>query len=273
MSSQDEPQAIQKRQFTKMVSGMDEFLQLENQLNSAPVSNKADIEAQAKFTKLASPSKISKETVDNPKRQLFAKHHYPVTPLLFGKGSPETLNQIRTDLMGINTKTVNSSKPTANRQTEAKISKRLDSSQKESAVNRPSSSQRKDIHRTPKIGKNKKLEQISAISSSKKDSTMPNSSILSLNTDISGFRAVSTNKSIAKLTSNDQKNSKRHTNNIAASDQKATRNDSRNKLNLSVGLKREIDLDQASKNKLIANMRSYYQNQITQVLFSYLGEP
>lgn len=273
MSNQDEPKTNQRQQLTKMISGMDEFLQLENQLNSTPqLAGNIEETNEQKLAKITSLGRLPKESPDVQRKQLFVKHHYPVTPLLFGKGSPESLNQIRSDLTGVATKTSVPSKLTTGRQTESKLAKKPESGQKEMASNRPGSSQKKNIPKTPKATKTNKFEQTSAMSSSKKDSMLRNNSALSMNNDTSTFRPGSVSKTDVRNASRDPFSGQKNGKDQGTAEKRARRTGSKNKLNVSTGINKGNELDAASKNKMIAKLRTYYQTQITQVVCNYPGK-
>jgi hypothetical protein len=275
MAGKSNSLVVSKPEFLKTTSGIEEFLQLETQLEMTMADRDLASSSLLQSNVFKSPQKTAKADspqVKSAKSAAHLKHHYPVTPLVFSKATPEGLSQLKNDLSGSNQKTNMSGKPSTRRLESANERKKClvfdDSDRKRQISNNKKEVQRFNSDKKPDIA-----EIIHGHRSPKKGGVRPNSSVLSLNQERLSLRDTSSSKNAKAKPSIDLHSQLLKSEAHRSSTQKSRKIGNSSQLNASVSQTIEKDMDQATRHKLQSKVRQFYQNQLAKVSHVHLDQP
>lgn len=257
---------VNKPEFLKATSGLEEFLALESQLGvttqEAELVSSSLIKSIG-FASLHNASKAGSPRLKQSNGLAHMKHHYPVTPLIFSKGPFDVASQLKHDLNGSILKQSFVTKST-NRRLESATDKKRALIFDSSDCKRQASSQNKD---SSKQNSEKKpiMPNVALVQrASQKEAIRPNSSAVSFHQDRLSLFELSSKKERSKP-SNDMSGQLVKTDADRSSAQKSKKAGVSHPLNVSQGSSIDKEISQATRHKLQGKVRQYYQQQLTKV--------
>jgi hypothetical protein len=271
MAEKSNTLTMSKPEFLKTTSGIEEFLQLETEVGMTNDHRELANSSLIKKNEFKSPQKSLKADtpkIKGSKSSAHLKHHYPVTPLVFNKGNQDLLGQLKQEVASSSHKQPITAKSTT-RRLESGTDKRKPVLCDESDRKRQLSNQQREVQKFHSDKKPVVLQASSGQRSPKKDGLRPNSSVLSLKQERLSLRDMSSSKQQPAKAHVDVSSQLLRSDAHRSSTQKARRLGNSSQLNASLGQSIEREMDQASRHKLQAKVRQYYQQQLSKVTYSY----